>query len=143
MVVGVPQGDAAEWLYFDTQSGLLLRKQTVLPTPVGNSPFQMDFEDYRDTGSGVKFPFVIHMNPANPRTELAPNATLRVTKVEDNRPSRTPSSSSRLPGWRLPNSPVGIDASFLKCEFFSFVFSWRRSHGNGQTAGSEGPGGRQ
>jgi hypothetical protein len=32
----------------------------------------------------VKIPFVIHMNPANPRTELAPNATLRITKVEDN-----------------------------------------------------------
>ena len=86
VVVGVPQGDAPERLYFDTQSGLLLRKQTILPTPIGNSPFQMDFEDYRDTGSGVKFPFLIHMNPANPRTELAPNATLRVTKVEDNAP---------------------------------------------------------
>jgi hypothetical protein len=84
LVVGVPQGDAPESLYFDTQSGLLLRKQSVLPTPVGDSPFQMDFEDYRDTGSGVKFPFVIRMNPANARTELAPNATLRVTKVEDN-----------------------------------------------------------
>jgi len=86
VVVAVPQGDAAERLYFDTQSGLLLRKQTVLPTPVGNSPFQMDFEDYRDTGSGVRFPFVVHMSPANPRTELAPNATLRVTKVEENKP---------------------------------------------------------
>ena len=86
VVVGVPQDDAAERLYFDTQSGLLVRKQTVLPTPVGNSPFQMDFDDYRDTGSGVKFPFVIHMNPANARTELAPDATLRVTKVEDNKP---------------------------------------------------------
>jgi hypothetical protein len=84
LVVGVPQGDTPESLYFDTQSGLLLRKQTVLPTPVGDSPFQTDFEDYRDTGSGVKFPFVIRMNPANARTELAPNATLRVTKVEDN-----------------------------------------------------------
>ena len=84
VVVGVPQGDAPERLYFDTQTGLLVRKVTVLPTPVGDSPFQMDFEDYRDTGSGVKFPFLIQMNPANPRTELAPNATLRVTKVEDN-----------------------------------------------------------
>ena len=84
LVVGVPQGDKPESLYFDTQTGLLLRKQTVLPTPIGDSPFQMDFEDYRDTGSGVKVPFVIHMNPANARTELAPNATLRVTKVEDN-----------------------------------------------------------
>jgi outer membrane lipoprotein-sorting protein len=84
LVVGVPQGDKPESLYFDTQTGLLLRKQTVLPTPIGDSPFQMDFEDYRDTGSGVKIPFVIHMNPANPRTELAPTATLRITKVEDN-----------------------------------------------------------
>jgi hypothetical protein len=86
LVVGVPQGDAPEWLYFDTQSGLLLRKQTVLTTPIGDSPFQMDFEDYRDTGSGVKFPFLIHMNPANPRTELAPEATLRVSTVKDNAP---------------------------------------------------------
>jgi len=84
-VVGVPQGDAAERLYFDTTTGLLLRKVTVLPTPVGNSPYQVDFEDYRDTGSGVKFPFVIQMSPSTPRTELAPNSTLRVTKVEDNK----------------------------------------------------------
>jgi len=84
LVVGVPQGDKPESLYFDTQTGLLLRKQTVLPTPIGDSPFQMDFEDYRDTGSGVKVPFLIHMSPANPRTELAPTATLRVIKVEDN-----------------------------------------------------------
>jgi hypothetical protein len=86
LVVGVPQGDKPESLYFDTQTGLLLRKQTVLPTPIGDSPFQTDFEDYRDTGSGVKVPFVIHMNPANARTELAPDATLRITKVEDNAP---------------------------------------------------------
>ena len=31
----------------------------------------------------MKFPFLIQMNPANPRTELAPSATLRVTKVND------------------------------------------------------------
>jgi photosynthetic reaction center cytochrome c subunit len=84
LVVGVPAGDKPESLYFDTQTGLLLRKQTVLPTPIGDSPFQTDFDDYRDTGSGVKFPFLIHMTPANARTELAPEATLRVIKVEDN-----------------------------------------------------------
>jgi hypothetical protein len=85
LVVGVPQGDLAESMYFDTQTGLLLRKQTVLSTPIGNSPFQVDFDDYRDTGSGVKFPFLIHMSPATARTELAPEATLRVSKVEDNK----------------------------------------------------------
>jgi photosynthetic reaction center cytochrome c subunit len=85
LVVGVPQGDLPESMYFDTQTGLLLRKQTVLSTPIGNSPFQVDFDDYRDTGSGVKFPFLIHMSPATARTELAPEATLRVSKVEDNK----------------------------------------------------------
>ena len=86
VVVGVPRGDTPESLYFDMQTGLLLRKQTVLPTPIGDSPYQVDFEDYRDTASGVKFPFLIHMNPANPRTELAPEATLRVSSVKDNAP---------------------------------------------------------
>jgi hypothetical protein len=85
LVVGVPKEDLPESLYFDMNTGLLLRKQTVLPTPIGNSPFQADFDDYRDTGSGVKFPFVIHMSPSNARTELAPEATLRVTRVEDNK----------------------------------------------------------
>ena len=85
LVVGVPQGDLPESLYFDMNTGLLLRKQTVLPTPIGGSPYQADFDDYRDTGSGVKFPFLIHMSPSNARTELAPEATLRVTKVEDNK----------------------------------------------------------
>ena len=86
LVVGIPPKDKPESLYFDTQTGLLLRKQTVLPTPIGDSPYQTDFDDYRDTGSGVKFPFLIQMNPATPRTELAPAATLRITKVQDNAP---------------------------------------------------------
>jgi len=85
LVVGALQGEQPESLYFDTQSGLLLRRQTVLTTPIGGSPFQTDFDDYRDTGSGVKVPFLIHMSPATTRTELAPKATLRVTKVEDNK----------------------------------------------------------
>jgi hypothetical protein len=84
VVVGTPQGDAPERLYFDTRSGLLLRKATTLPTSIGNSPYQVDFDEYRDTGSGVKVPFLMHMSPANPRTELSAEATLRVTKVEDN-----------------------------------------------------------
>ena len=86
LVVGIPQGDKPESLYFDAQTGLLVRKQTALPTPIGDSPYQVDFDDYRDTGSGVKFPFLIHMSPSTPRTELAPEATLRVNTVKDNAP---------------------------------------------------------
>ncbi len=75
---------APEWLYFDAQTGLRLRKRTTLQTPAGNSPFQVTYGDYRDTGSGVKFPFLIRMDPAGPRVELATTATIYVTKVQDN-----------------------------------------------------------
>ena len=86
VVIARPQGDRAERLYFDAQTGLLVRKWSALPTPVGDAPFQVDYEDYRDTGSGVKFPYLITMSPANPRTEPSTTATIRVTKVQDNAP---------------------------------------------------------
>ena len=84
LVVGTPQGDLPERLYFDMQTGLL-RKATVLPTFTGNSPFEVNYSDYRDTGSGVKFPYLIMMIPANSRTVLYGTVILQVTKVEDNK----------------------------------------------------------
>jgi photosynthetic reaction center cytochrome c subunit len=81
VVVGVPQGDQPERLFFDTKTGLLLRKITVVPTPVGNLPTQFDYDDYRDTGSGVKVPFLIHITTA-PRNVV----TIHVQKVQDNAP---------------------------------------------------------
>jgi photosynthetic reaction center cytochrome c subunit len=73
-----------ERLYFDAVTGLLLRKSTALATQAGNSPYEVNYDDYRDTGSGVKFPYRITMNPAGPRIELAPTATLVVARVQDN-----------------------------------------------------------
>ena len=84
VLVGYPEENVPERLYFDTQTGLLLRKSTVVPTAAGNSPFQVDYDDYRDTGSGVKYPFLIHMEPAGSRTELIAHSTIHVEKVEDN-----------------------------------------------------------
>src|SRR5438445_475970 len=86
VVIARPQGDRVERLYFDVQTGLLVRKWSSLATPVGEAPFQVDYEDYRDTGSGVRFPYLIIMNPANARTEPSTNATIRVAKVQDNAP---------------------------------------------------------
>lgn len=84
VVTAQPQGEREERLYFDVQTGLLLRKWSSLPTPVGDAPFQVDYDDYRDTGSGVRFPYRITMNPAGPRLEPSTNVTLRVVKVQDN-----------------------------------------------------------
>jgi len=86
VVIARPQGDRVERLYFDVQTGLLVRKWSSLATPAGEAPFQVDYDDYRDTGSGVKFPYLITMNPANARTEPSTTATIRVNKVQDNAP---------------------------------------------------------
>ncbi len=86
VVIARPQGDRVERLYFDVQTGLLVRKWSSLATPVGEAPFQVDYDDYRDTGSGVKFPYLIVMNPANARAEPSTTATIRVAKVQDNAP---------------------------------------------------------
>jgi hypothetical protein len=86
VVVGTPPGDLPERLYFDTLTGLLIRKETALPTPVGDSLFQVNFDEYRDTNSGVKFPFLITMTPATARSVLFTTAVIRVTAVQDNTP---------------------------------------------------------
>ena len=58
--VRVVQGTGARGLlatlYFDMQSGLLLRVVRYTPSPIGRVPIQMDYADYRDVG-GIKFPF--------------------------------------------------------------------------------------
>ena len=68
VLVGTPQGEPAERLFFDTSTGLLLRKVVVDPTPAGNAPTQTDYDDYRDIGNGIKFPFLIRVtNPPDAR----------------------------------------------------------------------------
>jgi hypothetical protein len=47
-----------ERYYFDSQTGLLLRKITINQTVLMPFPEQIDFEDYRDV-DGVKIPFTI------------------------------------------------------------------------------------
>jgi photosynthetic reaction center cytochrome c subunit len=62
-----------ERLFFDVETGLLLRRITYLRTMVGTIPEQFDFEDYRDV-DGVKLPFVVRVssvdagNPVSTRT---------------------------------------------------------------------------
>ena len=43
-------------LYFDLETGLLLRQVRYVSTVVGTNPYQVDYADYRDVG-GVKLPY--------------------------------------------------------------------------------------
>lgn len=56
IVQGMSGGDFPVKLYFDTQTGLLLREVRYTNSPIGLNPTQTDYFDYRDV-SGVKMPF--------------------------------------------------------------------------------------
>lgn len=56
LVVGQREGKPDVQLYFDKQSGLLIRLVRYTDSPLGLNPLQIDFADYRDSGGG-KTPF--------------------------------------------------------------------------------------
>jgi Photosynthetic reaction centre cytochrome C subunit len=86
LVVGIPKENIPDKLYFDVETGLLVRKTTIVPTPIGDSPYEVNYDDYRTTNSGVKYPFTIHTEPSSPRLELITSTTIKATDVKDNVP---------------------------------------------------------
>jgi hypothetical protein len=56
VVQGTTAGGAIATLYFDPDSGLLVRLRSFAASPVGRIPTQYDFSDYREV-AGVKMPF--------------------------------------------------------------------------------------
>jgi hypothetical protein len=62
LVLGAPhKGDGWHWLYFDTQTGLLLRMTDAgegsAPIPAGNTARIVDFLQFRQVGNGTIAPF--------------------------------------------------------------------------------------
>jgi hypothetical protein len=67
-----------ERLYFDTETGLLVRRLTLSPTPSGLLPEQTDYDDYR-TVAAVKLPFLIRRSTATfSNTQRYTEVTLNV-----------------------------------------------------------------
>ncbi len=64
-------------MYFDTQSGLMLRAITTLHTAQGPTVIQSELSDYRDT-DGIKLPYSVHQSSA--QTEY----TITFTEVHHN-----------------------------------------------------------
>lgn len=56
VVQGNTPGGALATLFFDDETGLLVRTMTYTASPVGRFVTQFDFEDFRDV-EGVKLPF--------------------------------------------------------------------------------------
>ena len=84
IVAGRTADNHRERLYFDAETGLLVRRISYTETPIGVIPTQVDFEDYRDV-EGVKLPFTIKVSSVEPGfvstrkyTDIKPN-----TPVDD------------------------------------------------------------
>jgi len=64
-------GRSATKLYFDKQSGLLVRQVRYADTMIGRVPMQVDYNDYRDVaGAGVKLPFHVITTWTNGRSDV-------------------------------------------------------------------------
>jgi len=61
-------------LYFDAQTGLLVRELIVTDQKIGRIPEQTDFSDYRDV-NGVKLPFVTRTSSVDARNDATRTAT--------------------------------------------------------------------
>jgi hypothetical protein len=65
VVTGQLSDTKRERLYFDVQTGLLMRDVVLEQSLIGNIPSQVDYEDYRDVG-GVKLPFTVRLSLVDP-----------------------------------------------------------------------------
>ena len=58
-------GGARETLFFEVETGLLVRRTSSTRTPVGSIPEQVDFADYKEV-EGMKLPFTIRFSAVDP-----------------------------------------------------------------------------
>jgi hypothetical protein len=82
-VTALPAGELPVELFFDAQSGLLVRKIFLDPNPVGDDPTNVDYSDYRATPNGAKFPYTIKSYSLPPNSRGA-DATMHVAKIQEN-----------------------------------------------------------
>jgi hypothetical protein len=75
-----PEGGDPDKVYFDPQTGLLIRAVTQHHNPDGTvEPFTEDFEDYR-TQDGITIPFTVH------QTNSQMSFTIKIDEVHQNVP---------------------------------------------------------
>jgi photosynthetic reaction center cytochrome c subunit len=82
VVVGEQKGKPPLQLYFDKQSGLLVRLVRFGETPLGRIPTQIDYADYRDA-DGVKVPFRWTLARPNGRFTIQVNELQQNVPVDD------------------------------------------------------------
>jgi Photosynthetic reaction centre cytochrome C subunit len=78
-VMRFSEGKVNSQVFFDAETGLLLRRIDVLGTFLGGIPTQYDFEDYKDV-DGIKLPMTVRLSSVN----RGAAATRKFTEVKQN-----------------------------------------------------------
>jgi hypothetical protein len=99
VIEGTTARDVPVKLYFDPESGLLVRQVRYIDTPVGFNPTQIDYADYREV-SGIKVPFRWTVTWLDGRStyelnELRPNVPIEAAKFA--KPAPPPQSKPTRP----------------------------------------------
>ena len=85
-------GRSSVKLYFDEQSGLLVRRVSYADTIIGRVPIQVDYSDYRDVaGAGVKLPFHVITTWTNGRSDVtltSAQTNVAIDAAKFNQPAR-------------------------------------------------------
>jgi hypothetical protein len=97
LVQGIVNGGRSSTkLYFDKQSGLLVRQVRFAETIIGRVPIQVDYSDYRDVArAGVKLPFHVITTWTDGRSDVLltsaeTNVTIDAAKFNQPVPSAPP-----------------------------------------------------
>ncbi len=95
-IVGGTETQPALCLYFDSQTGLLLRLVRYSETPLGRLPTQIDYSDYRDA-DGVKVPYRWSLARPGNRFTIQVDELHQNVPVDDAKFAPTPGSSGAKP----------------------------------------------
>ena len=87
-------------LYFDTQTGLLLRMVRYSQSPLGLNPTQIDYADYREA-DGVKVPFRWTVSRPGNRFTIQVEEMKQNVPVDDSKFTAPPPPPRNNPGRRL------------------------------------------
>ena len=104
LVEGHEEGRPPLRLYFDTQTGLLLRMVRYAQSPLGLNPTQIDYADYRDV-DGIKVPFWWTVSRPGNRFTVQVDEIKQNVPVDDSK--FVPPPPPPAPPAQLPAPPSG------------------------------------
>jgi photosynthetic reaction center cytochrome c subunit len=97
VLVGTASDNSPVRLYFDENSGLLVREIRYAQGPIGRLPTQIDYADYRDT-DGVKIPFKWTLARVNGRFTIQIDSVQQNVPIDDSKFQKPAATSSNGSG---------------------------------------------